>query len=378
MKRYAINILLSLTGLFLFTSCDVVDEEYTAENYGIPNYELRIDSEDYAVFDANEFSNLYVSGKMSVNGKQYDVKIRHQGNTTRGLFKKNYLVEFETQDPTIQCKSVVLSGQQKDRSMLRAVLSYYLFNEAGLKTSAIKPVTLYINGASRGLYYLIEPVNEEFFIKRGGSSGELYSAINTLADFSSKNNNEIRDGFKKRIPDDDNFYTLEQLILLLDNESIEKIKTEVDKYWNVDAYLRYMAVSMLICNYDGIFHNYYINREQTSLQYEIVPWDLDLTFGTETVICAFPGTGNMMNKLMQVPEYRQLYKKYLSGYVNGCFSNSNMMNKIEEMKQLITDAYVNDPWFKSNSDDLNSEAETLKNYVIQRNEYLRGELATFN
>jgi spore coat protein H len=376
-KNYA-NIFLFLAGLFLFTSCDIVDEEYSAASYGLPNYELRIDSEDYAIFDANEFSNLYISGKISVNGKEFSVRIRHQGNTTRGMFKKNYLVEFETQDPTFQCKSVILSGQQKDRSMLRAVLSYYLFSEAGLKTSAIKPVTLYINGTSHGLYYLIEPVNEEFFIKRGSSTGELYSAINTLADFSFKNNSEIRDGFKKRIPDDDNFYTLEQLILLLDNGSVEKIKTEVDKYWNVDAYLRYMAVSMLICNHDGIFHNYYINREQTSQQYEIVPWDLDLTFGTETVICAFPGTGNMMDKLMQIPEYRQLYKKYLSCYVNGCFSNANMMKKIEEMKQLITDAYANDPWFESNSDDLNAEAETLKSYVIQRNEYLRGQLASFN
>jgi spore coat protein H len=363
--------------VLVMPSCDIVDEESTIAGYGIPNYELTIDSEDYATFDANEFSNLTVPGKMSVDGTQYDITIRHQGNTTRGLFKKNYFVEFNTQDPTLQCKSVVLSGQQKDKSMLRAVLSYYVFSEAGFKTSAIKPVTLCINGNSAGLYYLIEPVDEEFFVKRGSSSGELFKAVNSKADLSFTSNKEIRDGFEKKIPDDENYYTLSNLISFIDNTSGETFKREIDKYIDVNNYLKYMAVSELICNYDGIVHNYYLNREQASLKYEIIPWDLDITFNNETVICAFPGTAGLLSKLLQFQEYHDLYKQYINEYINGCFSNSKMINKIDEMKQVVAEAYANDPWLRANGGNLDAEAETLKEFVKQRNEYIKGQLINF-
>lgn len=348
---------------FLTVSCSISTEALPEQDYGIPSYDVIMDEEDYSVFDANEYSNLTVNAALNIDGKEYAVQMRHQGNTTRGLFKKNYYIEFDETDPTFQCKSVILSGQQSDPSMLRSILSYYMFSEAGFETPAICPVALKINGVSSGLYYLIEPINEDFFLKRGYTSGELYKAINSLGDFSLTSNEDIRDAYEKRSPEDDNYYTLEQMILLLDKASEENYKEEIEKHFDVDKYLKYMAVSALICNFDGIVHNYYLNRKQSSAQFNILPWDMDLTFYYESYLCAFPATEGLIGRLLQQSEYRDKYIGYMKEYIDGLYSEENINNKIEELKGTIAEAYNNDRWLKNSGYNIDDEAGKLKTFV---------------
>lgn len=360
--------------LMLLTSCDISTGPETMENYGIANYEMIIDAEDYGVFDANEFSNMTVKAKMIVDGKEYTVSVRHQGNTTRGQFKKNYAVEFESTDPTLGCRNVILSSQQSDPSMLRSRLSNYLFKEAGIKTFNMEPVTLNINGTAYGLYYIYEVVDEDFFLRRGVNTAEQYKAVWSLGDLSFKSNKEIKDGFKKCIPDDENYYTLEQLILLVDNPSDSTFLKEIETRFDVDKYLRYMAVSVLISNYDGIIHNFYLNRGNGSLKYEIVPWDLNITFDHEGARCAIPGTAGMINRLVLFPKYKELYRKYIVEFMNGSFAESNMNTKIDEMKEKIRDAYNNDRYLTAHSYNLDKETDILRTYIKERHEYIKMQL----
>lgn len=366
-----------LIGLTLLSSCDTISDPPQSEDINIPVYKLSIGNEDYGTFVTNEFSDLSVNGKLYYENDTYNVEIEHHGFSSRGLFKKNYSLEFKKSDPLINRMKVILSGQATDPSMLRAFLSAEIFREAGLKTFNIQPVFFYINEDSQGLYYLIEPINEEFFSNKAINVGELYKAINGDAKFSFQENKELRYGFEKRIPKDDNYYTLEKLITTLDNEPGETFETKVESLLNVDAYLKYMAISVMICNWDGLVHNFYLYKDATTGLYEVIPWDLDVTFILENSLTSLPGSAVLLTKLLQFQKYRDIYKKHFENYLNGCFSESSLYSKIDNMKNTISKAYSQDRWLKTKGYDLNTESEKIKNFIKQRRQYIQEQLNNF-
>lgn len=363
---------------FALVSCDISTEPQTVADPGITVYELNISNEDLGMFVSNVFSDFSVSGVLNVNKESYKVKIEHHGNSSRSRFKKNYSLTFEKRDPLLNLKKVVLSGQPTDPSALKSYLATEIYKCAGLKTFNMLPVVFYLNGESLGLYYLMEPINEEFFVKRGIKVGELYKAINGEAKFSFKHNKEIRNGFEKRIPKDDSYYSLEQLIILIDNEAENTFPEKVENMMNVDKYLEYMAVSVFICNWDGIVHNFYLYKDQNTGRYEILPWDLDFTFVLENNLTAFPGNSDLMKKLLRIQKYRDKYKQLFYEYLEGCFSISNLTMKIDDMKLVISKAYSQDRWLQESGYDLNAESEKIKEFIRQRHIYIKEQLNNFS
>lgn len=363
---------------FALVSCDISTEPQTVADPGITVYELNISNEDLGMFVSNVFSDFSVSGVLNVNKESYKVKIEHHGNSSRSRFKKNYSLTFEKRDPLLNLKKVVLSGQPTDPSALKSYLATEIYKCAGLKTFNMLPVVFYLNGESLGLYYLMEPINEEFFVKRGIKVGELYKAINGEAKFSFKHNKEIRNGFEKRIPKDDSYYSLEQLIILIDNEAENTFPEKVENMMNVDKYLEYMAVSVFICNWDGIVHNFYLYKDQNTGRYEILPWDLDFTFVLENNLTAFPGNSDLMKKLLRIQKYRDKYKQLFYEYLEGCFSISNLTMNIDDMKLVISKAYSQDRWLQESGYDLNIESEKIKEFIKQRHVYIKEQLNNFS
>jgi len=363
--------------LVLLTSCGKIVDPPEMENPGIPVYKVSVNDEDYGQFVSNGFSNLVISGKLKYGNETYKVKIKHQGYSSRSRFKKNYALIFETCDPVLQRKNVIMSGQAADPSFLRSYLAFEIFKNAGLKTPNIRPVVLIINGASQGLFYLIEPIDDEFFIKRGTKAGELYKAINSDAEFSFEHNKDVRNGFEKKIPEDENYYMLERLITTIDSEPNKTFSEKVEPLFTVDKFLQYMAVSVLICNWDGMVHNFYVYKDQTTERYEILPWDLDFSFIPEFSKINFPGSNDLIKKLLEIPKYRDQYKNYFRMYLDGCFSVMTVASKIDEMKNVISKAYSSDRWIQANGCDLNNEAELIKTFVKQRHVYIEEQLNKF-
>jgi hypothetical protein len=72
-----------------------------------------------------------------------------------------------------------------------------------------------------------------------------------------------------------------------------------------------------------------------------------------------------------------MYKQYFYEYMNGCFSISYLSAKIEEMKQVISKAYLDDRWLQANGYDLNVESEKIKEYIKERHIYIKEQLNNF-
>ncbi len=356
--------------LFFITSCDIITEPELFNNSNLSKYHIHINEEDYGLLKKNIFSNLKVNCSLFIENKEYTARIRYQGYSSRGNFKKNYEIEYKVV-PDTYTEKIILSAQATDPSMIRAILANEIFKSTNLHMFDIKPIILYINNNLEGLYYAIELINNNFFIKRSIRPEEIYKAINGRAQFHFDLLKGLEYGFEKEYPDDKNYYTLSKLISITSSDSTQFFN-EIEKVFDVEKYLQYWAATILTCNWDGVVHNFYLLKSNG--KYEIVPWDIDRTFTMEYNLTEFPGNNYLIKKLLKHTKYRSMYKKYYNQLLKNTFNESYLFPKIDSLKSLISIPYYEDRWIKSNNYNLDYETEKIKIFIKERISYIQKQL----
>lgn len=143
-------------------------------------------------------------------------------------------------------------------------------------------------------------------------------------------------------------------------EMIESLNTgtNLEEYIDVDEVLRYFAVNTFLVNMDSytgnMKHNYYLYEEKGVFQ--ILPWDFNLAFGGFGIQSAdnainfpidTPVTDTMENspliaKLLEVPEYQDLYHQYLNQLVKNYVESGIYQTTINRLDTLISPYVKND------------------------------------
>ena len=187
---------------------------------------------------------------------------------------------------------------------------------------------------------------------RGGmGGGSLVYTDNNISSYSAVldnavfNNNSDRD--KQRV------------ITALENLNVG---TDLEKYIDVDATLRYFAAHTVMVNLDSYIsnmaQNYYLYERDGKLT--ILPWDYNLSFGG----MSFGGTSGasgvvnfpidtpvsgvsmedrpLLNKLLENDEYMGRYHEYLRQIVEGYFESGLYESTIREVDAKINDFVRND------------------------------------
>ena len=148
-----------------------------AQIYDLPI--VFIDSKDYClnhnvrkkipatikVLDAKT-NNIADSSK----AKQYNIGIKVHGGLSRAFPKQNYSIEFHDstgKDINVSLLGLppsddwILHGPYVDKSMVRNSFGHWLFRQTGRYSPRTKHFDLYINGAYRGVYVLIERIKRD-------------------------------------------------------------------------------------------------------------------------------------------------------------------------------------------------------------------------
>ncbi len=351
----------------------------------LPQIHLEMDHENLTTLANNVFSDRYVKGKIEFEGVTYDVDIRHQGHVSRDYYKKNYKIKFSPEHLFQGKLKIILSAQMRDPSFMRYSLSIALFQESGLLSTETKLVALFLNDEFKGIYLLIEPIDEYFFWNRGIPPGNLYKAVGGNARFTFRGGYDVRGGYEKKIIKDENYSDLEDLIGILDTVPTNRLATEIEKVLDVKNALNYLAVSVLINNWDGLFHNFYFFHNPNTNRFEFIPWDLDMTFG----IGAAPekltveghsvkGRNYLFERLLQIPAYRNYYKERLLWLIEGPFSLEKLDPRIQALHESLREDYLKDPVLQGKGASLDHEIEKIRSYVSQRQEAVLEQLAEWD
>lgn len=134
---------------------------------------------------------------------------------------------------------------------------------------------------------------------------------------------------------------------------------DIEKYFDVDKILRYLAAHTIVVNLDSyssnMAQNYYIYERDGKIT--ILPWDYNLAWGgfqngDASSVINFPidtpvsgvemSSRPLIDKLFANPEYLERYHSYLRQLIDNYFANGKFAEKVRELDSLILDYVKND------------------------------------
>ncbi|MDA3930406.1 MAG: CotH kinase family protein [Prolixibacteraceae bacterium] len=296
------------------------------------------------------------------------IGIRIRGNTSRASYKKSFKIDFKEYggEQFYKLKKFNLKPNNNDPSFIREPLSWSVYTRMNVSAARTNFVELYMNNEFMGVYLNCENIDDEFVDRRyGNEAGNLYKCT-WGADLSSSNDayNDWNIELKTNEEENDRFGLI-KFIDLLNAPQNDEWESEIEAIFNVDNYLRQLAVESMIGHWDGYSfntNNYYLYEDSASGRIQFIPYDLDNTWGIDWI--GYDWTtkdlNNWYNSTMNVPLTSQLlridafktkYVSYLKEVMAFWFDlEEEAVNNFELVKPLVEYDYYYTGSFGNNYD----------------------------
>ena len=198
------------------------------------------------------------------------------------LIRLDHFVEGQQHDGYVD---LVIRSNNTSTSLNESV-ALDLLGEAGLASQDAAPVSFSVNGGAATLRLMIEhPSDDAWQEANFDGSGALYKAEST-GDWSYRGDDpaDYEDVFDQeggsKITD---LSPLIEFLEFLNESDDETFAAELPERLDVDAFATYLAMMELVQNFDDIDgpgNNAYLWWDAESGQFTVVPWDLNLAFGS--------------------------------------------------------------------------------------------------
>ena len=257
------------------------------------------DSLDQIYADGNQESNheypaTFIFKNSFIQDTVENIGFRLRGNTSRYSQKKSLKVSFNSFQPGFKFygyEKLNLNGEHNDPSIIRSKLSWDLFKLLDIGSSDASYARVYINDDYYGLYINIEHIDENFVNKKYDTAGgNLYKCLwpadlnyisNNPEDY--KFGNEDRRTYDLKTNNDlDDYSDIADFINILNNSSAQQFAVELDPIFNIDQYLRILAVDAVTSSWDNYWflkNNFYLYHNPVTNKFDFIPYDYDNTFG---------------------------------------------------------------------------------------------------
>ena len=314
--------------------------------------------------------------------------INVRGRTSTGYEWKSYKLKlFKDEDKWHGSRTIALNKHPADITRLRNMMYFDLASQVPYLTSLRTHfVHLYVCDATRsgdgsgaykdfGLYTQIEQPNSTMLREHGLSSGgalykanmneffrnEDYLKLATDADYDEDKFNEVLE-----IKTTQDHTKLINMLDAVNNYEIP-IEETVEKYFDVDNLLSYIAFNIIMGNPDSNAQNYYLYSPVNSEKWYVLPWDGDAClhyYQYDATNYQFregdwtKGISDYMaivlyNRMFRKPAYRDMLTERVE-YLHDNIVNEKTVNELITKYRAVVDPYVKkDP-------DLNSLSNTLE------------------
>lgn len=344
------------------------------KSFGLAKAEFTITSEYLGMLNSNVYIRLEVPARLEIDGRDRKVLVRYSGQTSIGQLKKSYTFAFADGQKFREHREYVLSAQNGDPTKLNSAIGFWAFRQAGLSAPEAEPAAVYLNGQYQGLYYLIEPIDADFLKRRGRRLGSLYEARQAEAHFSFVGGYDVRLGFESKGVRADFFGDLEHLIKTLDASTPETLPARLEPLLDVENYLRYLAVSVLLHNWDGYFNNFRLHLDPQIGKFQFIPWDVDNFLEFNNDRSRLEGANELSEKLLQVPTYRQRYRQILLELMDEKLSVARLDSLIDVTAAKIAPAYAADRLLDAPGISLSQHVANVKQFIRDWYDKIRGDM----
>ena len=367
--------------------------------------DLLLHSQDWVKLKQNFRSNEYYPADVTWNGITVrNTGIRSRGFGSRSETKPGLRVDFDryaTDQSFLGLKSFVLDNLTQDPSGVHETVAMWLFSRLNIPAPRTAHTVLYVNGAYAGVYSVIESIDKAMLARVFGSVGDdvqndgyLYEynkVIEWRLDYLGSDLEPYKSLFSAKTheskSDEILYRPLETLVRLINETPASELKSALGPHLDLAGLVRYVAAQNFIGENDGFLgewgmNNFYLYRIENRDQHVIIAWDDDMTFwgGPTYDVVGFHGGNVLMAKLMQVPEYRELYFRTLLEAADAATEVlpnglGALENEIRRQLDLVDGPMRSDPLKPWTETDFQTEADLLRQYSTPRALYVRCEVA---
>jgi len=206
---------------------------------------------------------------------------------------KSYSIKlFSKKDLLWHQRKIQLSKYESDTTRVKNRLAFDLMKEIPNITSVkMQFVNLFVNDIDYGLYTHAEAIREEYLINRGwNKEDKLYNAGNCMFEPLD----ELQVDSKGRPLDADAFDTILEIRTGEDHSNVMKmmqaiysdtpIDQVIEKYFNRENYITWLAINLVLSNKDTTYHNFYLYNPLNSKTFYFIPWDYDGAWATKNYL----------------------------------------------------------------------------------------------
>jgi hypothetical protein len=272
-------------------------------------------------------------------------------------------------------KQLLFHNNFADASLLREKMAYDMMAFAGVPAGHAAFVEFWIDivdddqpSEYLGLYTMVERVDSKFVGNRFGRAdgiGNLYKAdaqpVTGAADLAYYGENiesyprprgaDVAYGLQTNLeqPDYRGIINLCHVVDGVEYDSPQAFAAALEQVFNVDGYLRYLAVIFTNLNLDTYPYtgnNFYLYENPTTGKIEFLPWDLNNSWGHFGGDATFPLYGKpcclgplqwapLFTRVFEVPQYRQDYSAYVDLLVRTWFNRPDITRRVAGWQSLI-------------------------------------------
>jgi len=295
-----------------------------------------------------------------------NVGFRLRGNTSRNSAKKSFKVSFNSFIPGRKwngLEKLNLNGEHNDVSIMRSRLSNQLLKYAELPSARTSYVRLFINNEYKGLYLNVEHIDDEFLKKRfiNDTTGNLFKCsyganLKQLGITSAPYVNI----YELKTNNQQNDYTgLINFIDILNNTNADQFTCAIQSVFDVELYLRTLALEILMGHWDGYagnMNNYYLYERPSDGKFVFIEYDMDNTFGvdwgiipnenwsTRNIYTWAKGDKPLYNKLLAVPYFKDRFNFHMNDLLSTDFIPQNLLTELGITQDLINQAALEDDY----------------------------------
>jgi len=347
-------------------------------------HKIEVEMDNWDEFLKHSQEEEYYPCSVIIDGERLDnVGIRTKGHSSNmfvyqaGKDKYSFRFKLDKYDKYQNYKGlteICVNNFYSDPSCMRDVLCYNAMYDLDAYAPNVGYTDMYLNGKLYSFYLLCEqPDNtlgerlataDDAVLYKAADVGNSYDC--TFRPSMALNNFEVKFGT------DDDLMHIQEV-----KDAINKVTADnykfIEDVIDVPSFLKGFAVNAVMANYDSyngqMAHNYYVMYNEGRMYY--VGWDYNLSIGnfmdngaaaeSDITTGLYQANANdrpMLTKLLQVPQYREMYNSYVKEIVS---LYSDPEQTVNGLASLIRDHVKADPRFFFTYDQFESNISKSPN-----------------
>lgn len=319
----------------------------------------------------------YVKGNVTIDGILIEnVGIRKKGfigslSTERPSLKIKF-GEYIKQSPISGLDRLTLNNNKQDAGRICQYLAYKLYRESGTHAPRCGFASVTVNGKHLGVYSNVEAIKPNFLEHSfGNKSGALYEG--TVTDFFQEYVEKF-EAKNKRAKFDDIQNVVDALAA---DKMDEKQLAELERFVDVESFIKFWAMESLIGFWDGYCsnqNNYYLYHDAASDKFHFIPWGTDSAFTETSPLPPYlirprsvHGKAVLPNKLYRNDAIKAKYKTTLMSFLDEHWDEEKLGVEIDRLEALLRDYVLED------NQEFQEVLDQFRRFINSRRKAITGE-----